>query len=366
MDSVHGGARAHSPDNELGGEDRSPQAYGVHSELMAPTHDSDVTGLREHADGADLYDGAARDGFDPSGIDAALSGAESMSQPGQFDSPEVGTADQGCLVGGRVAMSGVPVAIDATGLEQSDVQQTHDFVGNSGLVTHMHGSLTTLVNSDYALQSTQQVRASTYQILPDTSVDSLNPDATALDPGADQGDCDGRYEGELREQDRFLPIANVARIMKRNIPKSGKISKEAKECVQECVSEFISFITSEASERCQQEKRKTINGDDILYAMQTLGFDNYIEPLRVFLQNYREFMRGERGSNPSQMGLGDDMEDVVDEHSTMSGGADTPSGQAFPTGLIADHTGSTQPPASTPIFTTQYGVTTQITQAMSY
>ena len=32
-------------------------------------------------------------------------------------------------------------------------------------------------------------------------------------------------------------------------------------------------------------------------------------------------------------------------------------------GLIADHTGSTQPPASTPIFTTQYGVTTQVTRA---
>ncbi|KAJ8301765.1 hypothetical protein KUTeg_020752 [Tegillarca granosa] len=38
----------------------------------------------------------------------------------------------------------------------------------------------------------------------------------------------------LREQDRFLPIANVARIMKKSIPKSGKIAKDAKECVQEC------------------------------------------------------------------------------------------------------------------------------------
>ena len=27
----------------------------------------------------------------------------------------------------------------------------------------------------------------------------------------------------LREQDRFLPIANVARIMKRGIPKTGKV-----------------------------------------------------------------------------------------------------------------------------------------------
>uniref|UniRef100_A0A673NK03 Nuclear transcription factor Y subunit beta n=1 Tax=Sinocyclocheilus rhinocerous TaxID=307959 RepID=A0A673NK03_9TELE len=58
----------------------------------------------------------------------------------------------------------------------------------------------------------------------------------------------------FREQDIYLPIANVARIMKNAIPQTGKIAKDAKECVQECVSEFISFITSEASERCHQEK----------------------------------------------------------------------------------------------------------------
>lgn len=103
-----------------------------------------------------------------------------------------------------------------------------------------------------------------------------------------------RDKEELREQDRFLPIANVARIMKRGIPESGKIAKDAKECVQECVSEFISFITSEASERCQQEKRKTINGEDILFAMTTLGFDNYVEPLKVYLTKYRESVKGEK------------------------------------------------------------------------
>lgn len=54
------------------------------------------------------------------------------------------------------------------------------------------------------------------------------------------------------------------------------------------MSEFISFITSEASERCQNEKRKTINGEDILYAMVALGFDNYVEPLTLYLHKYRE------------------------------------------------------------------------------
>lgn len=67
-----------------------------------------------------------------------------------------------------------------------------------------------------------------------------------------------------------------------------QIAKDAKECMQECVSEFISFITSEASERCAQEKRKTINGEDVLFAMSTLGFDPYVEPLKVYLQKYRE------------------------------------------------------------------------------
>lgn len=100
----------------------------------------------------------------------------------------------------------------------------------------------------------------------------------------------------LREQDRFLPIANVAKIMKNAVPPSGKIAKDAKECVQECLSEFISFVTSEASERCHQEKRKTINGEDILFAMSTLGFDNYVEPLKMYLQKYRESTKGEKQS----------------------------------------------------------------------
>jgi len=60
--------------------------------------------------------------------------------------------------------------------------------------------------------------------------------------------------------------------------------------------EFISFITSEASERCLNEKRKTINGEDILWAMQTLGFDAYVEPLKIYLSKYRLSAKGDRQS----------------------------------------------------------------------
>ncbi|XP_035472513.2 nuclear transcription factor Y, beta a isoform X2 [Scophthalmus maximus] len=122
---------------------------------------------------------------------------------------------------------------------------------------------------------------------------------------------DGGIKENYREQDIYLPIANVARIMKNAVPQTGKIAKDAKECVQECVSEFISFITSEASERCHQEKRKTINGEDILFAMSTLGFDMYVEPLKLYLQKFREAMKGEKGMPGVAVAesLGDDLTD---------------------------------------------------------
>lgn len=102
-------------------------------------------------------------------------------------------------------------------------------------------------------------------------------------------------ECTVREQDRFMPIANVIRIMRKILPPHAKISDEAKETIQECVSEFISFITGEANDRCQREQRKTITAEDVLWGMSKLGFDDYIEPMTLYLNRYRDF-EGDRGS----------------------------------------------------------------------
>lgn len=136
------------------------------------------------------------------------------------------------------------------------------------------------------------------------SPDDDVPQPTEGDAGdMNRPELDLGYDFEVKEQDRWLPIANVARIMKSALPENAKIAKEAKECMQECVSEFISFITSEASEKCQQEKRKTVNGEDILFAMTSLGFENYGEALKIYLARYRENLvaRGEH-QRPGQPG----------------------------------------------------------------
>ncbi|KAM0908916.1 hypothetical protein ACQ4PT_015137 [Festuca glaucescens] len=124
----------------------------------------------------------------------------------------------------------------------------------------------------------------------------------------------GGGDSPAKEQDRFLPIANVSRIMKRSLPANAKISKEAKETVQECVSEFISFVTGEASDKCQREKRKTINGDDLLWAMTTLGFEAYVAPLKAYLNRYRE-VEGEKAAVVGGTGVHHGDEDA---HSSLS------------------------------------------------
>ena len=53
-----------------------------------------------------------------------------------------------------------------------------------------------------------------------------------MDDSYDDHGKDSREE--LREQDRFLPIANVARIMKKGIPENGKVCRRTNICLFVC------------------------------------------------------------------------------------------------------------------------------------
>ena len=62
-----------------------------------------------------------------------------------------------------------------------------------------------------------------------------------------QGSSSPTSEPLAQSDANIRNFAPVARIMKIALPENAKIAKEAKECMQECVSEFISFITSEGT-----------------------------------------------------------------------------------------------------------------------
>lgn len=130
------------------------------------------------------------------------------------------------------------------------------------------------------------------------------------------------------EQDGLLPIANVGRIMKQILPQRAKISKEAKQRMQECATEFLSFVTAEASDKCHKENRKTVNGDDICWALSALGFDNYAQATIRYLHKYREAERDKAAANANNnnqnkaadiilMSSGQDMSDIGDRAASI-------------------------------------------------
>ncbi|MFS7978550.1 putative transcription factor Hap3/NF-YB family [Helianthus anomalus] len=101
----------------------------------------------------------------------------------------------------------------------------------------------------------------------------------------------------MDEHDKMLPIANVGRIMKQILPPTAKISKQAKETMQECASEFIAFVTGEASEKCRRDNRKTVNGDDLCWALASLGFDDCSNAVTRYLNKFREFEKDRAAAN---------------------------------------------------------------------
>ena len=107
-----------------------------------------------------------------------------------------------------------------------------------------------------------------------------------MEPARPDACSDGEDDAALR--DDSLPISNICKIMRTVLDENLKISREAKILIEECVTEFICFVTSEASDKCQREKRKTINAEDILTVMKQLGFDNYVYILQPYLFKYKD------------------------------------------------------------------------------
>ncbi|CAA6671828.1 unnamed protein product [Spirodela intermedia] len=105
----------------------------------------------------------------------------------------------------------------------------------------------------------------------------------------------------VNQGEKQMPIANVIRIMRKVLPSHAKISEDAKEAMQDCVSEYISYVTAEANQRCHDEQRKTITPEDLIWAMSRLGFTDYVEPLSLYLQRHREF-EGIRRHDPLPLG----------------------------------------------------------------
>ena len=59
----------------------------------------------------------------------------------------------------------------------------------------------------------------------------------------------------------------------------------------------LAVTCTRASDKCQREKRKTINGEDLIWALSALEFDDYLEPLRIYLAKFKESEKAAAGNS---------------------------------------------------------------------
>ncbi|KAH8742004.1 CCAAT-box DNA binding protein subunit B [Cryptosporidium ryanae] len=91
----------------------------------------------------------------------------------------------------------------------------------------------------------------------------------------------------LNCSDENLPINNIGRIMKLSIPENGKISRESKVLMQKLSREFICCVSLHAGKICTYNKRKVVNGEDIINALSYFGYEDYTFVLLDYLDKWK-------------------------------------------------------------------------------
>lgn len=101
----------------------------------------------------------------------------------------------------------------------------------------------------------------------------------------------------------LLPVENIKRIIKDAFPEdiACKLTKEGKETFQLILTEFITFITSEAAENAAAEDRKTVSGADIIIALENLGFEHYTDILKEYLLKIKLNIDNNQKENQSKV-----------------------------------------------------------------
>eukprot|EP00890_Picochlorum_soloecismus_P000513 jgi/Picsp_1/1462/NSC_04941-R1_protein len=74
----------------------------------------------------------------------------------------------------------------------------------------------------------------------------------------------------------------------------AQISKEALMAFNEAAKLFIYYVTSTANDICRESKRQTISAEDVFRALGEIDFEEFVNPLRDSLQDFKEEKKGKK------------------------------------------------------------------------
>lgn len=88
--------------------------------------------------------------------------------------------------------------------------------------------------------------------------------------------------------DVSLPKATVEKYAKDCLPENVRLSGPCVELLMECCSEFVQLIASEANTISEEEKKKTLNPEHVVKALDRLGFSSFTTDVSQFLEEVKE------------------------------------------------------------------------------
>ncbi|KAJ4810973.1 Nuclear factor Y [Rhynchospora pubera] len=102
-----------------------------------------------------------------------------------------------------------------------------------------------------------------------------------------------------------LPRAIVRRLVKEKLSELAgeadvNVNKDALLAFGESARIFIHYLSATANDICKESKRQTINVEDVLKALEEIEFNEFIEPLRSALEDFRKKNAAKKSGSKSE------------------------------------------------------------------
>lgn len=84
-----------------------------------------------------------------------------------------------------------------------------------------------------------------------------------------------------------MPKATVQKMVSEIIPPDVTFSRDTRDSLIECCIEFIMILSTESNDIAEKDSKKTIAPEHVLKALETLGFYDYIEPIKETIEEHK-------------------------------------------------------------------------------
>ncbi len=106
-------------------------------------------------------------------------------------------------------------------------------------------------------------------------------------------------------------------MMQEILPPDIVFSKEAREGLIECCVQFIMMVSTESNDIAERESKKTIASEHVIKALEELGFEEYLDPIRETLEQHRSIQKGREKKNNKFQNSGLSQEELLQKQQEL-------------------------------------------------